>query len=137
MVTIATFQKEEDAHLEASRLREMGIETQVVHGGGSGWMPYVQSAVELQIAPSDVEKLREHSEEVLSEREHRCPNCGSARYVDFVSFGDHFRAFVTGFTGVFGRGKTAFVGDESFGFRCRDCGTKFRIQSKISSRSAN
>jgi len=129
MVTIGRYQNQEDAQIEADRLRSLGIETHIIQGGASGWMPYLDSIVELQVHPGELEKLRENKEEVLENRPHRCPQCRSANYANYTSFGDHFRAIANVLTGAITRGRGVRTGGESFGFRCRDCRAKFRVDA--------
>ena len=129
MVTIATYQKEEDAHLEANRLREMGIEVQVINSAGSGWMPYLSSAVELQVNTADLEKLAEQENTFLEERTFRCPECGSTRYTDKVSFRDHFWGLFVVLGCLYNKRQVPDLVDESLAYRCSDCGNRFRVDT--------
>jgi len=132
MVTIGSFETLEKAEIEAGRLRDLGIEVFVVQNNGGGWMPFLSTSVEIQIDQSELHKLDALKEEVLETRQHRCPECGSANYQNFVTLAEHFSALLTGILGLVTallQPKRTYIGDDEIAYKCRDCGAKFELEA--------
>ena len=84
MITIARYSNMAEAQEDAARLAKRDIRVALVHGGSGFTIAGVDSAIELQVDPRDMEKLEELQEEVteeiVAESKYECPNCLSKNY---------------------------------------------------------
>jgi len=76
MVTIAKFDAADEAHLEAEKLRSMGIDVRVARDASRG-KGSINSPFELQVDEGDLEKLGKEWEERVEEQEERRTQSGS------------------------------------------------------------
>ena len=124
MITIASYSRLEDAQRDADRLGSRGLAVSIVHGG-SAVIAGTGATIELQIDRKDLDALKgleeEISDEIVEERQHSCPWCGSKNYKVRDSIGTMLlEVFFTMKTG-----RARF--DGVLRFKCLDCGTHFKV----------
>ena len=115
-----------EAQADAAKLAKRDIRVSLVHGGTGFTIAGVDSAIELQVDPRDMEKLQdleeEVTEEIQSEAAYECPNCMSKNYTTRESIMDALVGMLRILVGIRPRV------DEKLRLRCRDCNYDFEVR---------
>ena len=126
MITIARYSNMVEAQEDASRLAKRDIRVSLVHGGTGFTIAGVDSAIELQVDPRDMEKLEaleeEVAKEIQSEGKYECPLCKSKNYTVRQSF---LEVLFSVFR-VIHEDRPAV--DDKLHLRCRDCRHDFEVR---------